>query len=80
MWKIIFRLQQRFNLQNPARILLFRHDSIIFPFKQKKVKIDLPKRPIGSHRNTYLPLHTACRAAPLEHDQPLQQQWLTINP
>ena len=47
-----YRLQQRFNLQNPAGILLFRHGSIIFPNAQSNRKITnwLLKRPIGRHR------------------------------
>ena len=56
------RLQQSINLQNPARILLFRHCSIIFPQLTVKIKVTngFAKRPVDSHRNASLPLYTAC--------------------
>ena len=45
-----------FNLQNTTRIDV----AVSFFHKLTLKRIDSPKRPIGSHRNTYLSLYTAC--------------------
>ena len=73
MWKIILtkntelsRFQQRFNLQNPARILLFRCGSIIFPkltLKQKDNKLICQKGQLIA-TETLISLCTQLVAAP----------------
>ena len=61
------RLKRRFNLQNPAGILLFRRGSVIFPnvyTVQQKVRFTKKARQ-WYPQNTYVPSYTVCSASTL---------------
>ena len=61
------RLQQQFKLITCRILLEYYSSDVAVSFFQKleRQQIDLPKRHIGSHRNTYLPSYMTCSSSVL---------------